>query len=40
MKYMFVRAKVFNQDISGWDTSKVTNKSGMFLNAAAYNAKA
>ena len=27
----------FNQDISKWDVSKVTNMSGMFLRATRFN---
>ena len=37
MQNMFDTATVFNQDISGWDTSEVTNMSSMFNNANAFN---
>jgi surface protein len=37
MGYMFGSAKVFNQDISRWNTAKVTNMVGMFYEADAFN---
>jgi len=34
---MFICANKFNQDISLWDTSNVTNIRGMFLGAKKFN---
>ena len=34
---MFINAKVFNQDISGWDMSSVTVTKKMFFKAKASN---
>lgn len=36
-KDMFRSTALFNQDLSGWDTSNVTDMSGMFQNTAVYN---
>lgn len=37
MSCMFQRAKVFNQDISRWETSKVTTMHRMFEDALAFS---
>ena len=37
MKYMFGGCVLFNQDISSWDVSNVTDMSGMFQSAYAFN---
>lgn len=34
---MFYKAYVFNQDISGWDLSKILNTQGMFQEAYSFN---
>ena len=34
---MFYDADAFNQNISGWDVSNVTNMRGMFRGADAFN---
>lgn len=37
MRAMFQNATNFNQDISGWNTSKVTDMGYMFQNATNFN---
>jgi surface protein len=37
MSKLFRNKDAFNEDISGWDTSKVTNMYRMFLGADAFN---
>jgi len=37
MSYMFYNADVFNQDISGWNTSNVVAMHVMFYNADAFD---
>lgn len=37
LTYMFYNCTTFNQDISGWDVSRVTNMSSMFRGATAFN---
>ena len=37
MSSMFYNADVFNQDISDWDVSNVTDMSYMFYNADVFN---
>lgn len=34
---LFSGSDLFNQDISGWDTSNVTNMYGLFYNASSFN---
>ena len=37
MFFMFINARVFNLDLSDWDTSNVTSMNGMFDGASAFN---
>ena len=37
MSHMFRDVPLFNQPLSSWDTSKVTDMSFMFLGASAFN---
>ena len=37
MSRMFFTATVFNQDISGWNVSRVTDMSYMFSSATVFN---
>ena len=37
MGSMFANCLLFNQDISGWNTSNVTNMGGMFSGASVFN---
>ena len=37
MSCMFSYTNKFNQDISLWDTSNVTNMGGMFTDAESFN---
>ena len=37
MENMFNSTAYFNQDISGWDVSNVTNMVSMFKDAASFN---
>lgn len=37
LSYAFAYANAFNQDISGWETSNVSNMQSMFENAVSFN---
>jgi major membrane immunogen (membrane-anchored lipoprotein) len=37
MSWMFYKAEIYNQDISGWDVNNVTDMSLMFLESTAFN---
>ena len=37
MFQMFLNARIFNQDISSWNTTNVTNMNRMFMGATAFN---
>lgn len=37
MSNMFNNTRIVNQDISSWDTSKVTDMTGMFEQAYGFN---
>ena len=37
MRFMFLNAIVFNQDISAWNTVTITDMAAMFFNAKAFN---
>ena len=37
MNGMFAQASLFNGNVTGWDTSRVTNFNGMFSGASAFD---